>query len=326
MGEVDVSVIIISYNTLAYLQRSAQSVAGGFRRYAAEVIVVDNGSSDGSREWLQGQPRLRAVLNPANVGFAAANNQAIALRRGRHCMLLNSDAFLHPGCGDTLVDFLDGHPRAGLVVPTFEYEGGIWQPSCGDFPSLRSALAVLLGWRAIAHAYYRWRDRRPPPMRPSRQGYGEGAGLLIRDRVLEQIGGLAPAYYFYGEDAEYCMRAARAGWQTWWAPAARLTHVRGASLSRKDIAASAERQLLGVMRFMGEHYPPTMVRAAFVVMVLQHLKMVILGRLAARLPGAGGEIARRLPLYDAHYRLYRKYLGPRGYADLVARARCTNGR
>ncbi|MEN9936964.1 MAG: hypothetical protein RLZZ387_3543 [Chloroflexota bacterium] len=314
---IDVSVIIVSYNTLSYLQRSIASVAEGFRKYTAEVVVVDNNSQDGSREWLQTQPHIRSILNATNTGFAVANNQAIEVRRGRHCLLLNSDAFMHPGCGDRLVAFLESHPKAGLAVPTFEYENGVWQQSFGYFPSLWRMLSTLVGWQSLTHVYYRWRDKYYPLSQPSRQDYGEGAGLLIRDEVIRGLGGLSPDYFFYAEDIDYNLRATRAGWQTWWVPTARLTHVRGASLARKDTALGAERKLRGLVKFTHHYYSPVEARAVFFLQYLHLQKLVYLAEVAAKLPGFKYHAASRLPLYRVNRNLYRKSISHPKYKTLV---------
>src|SRR5262245_21378376 len=116
MSYLDLSIIIVNWNTSALLSRAHECVYRTVQRTSYEVIVVDNGSTDDSIEVLRTRfLQARAILNLENVGFARANNQATEIAQGRYILLLNSDAFAHEGAIDHLVEFMDAHPEAGAA-------------------------------------------------------------------------------------------------------------------------------------------------------------------------------------------------------------------
>ena len=114
---MDVSFVIVSYNTCAHLDACLTSIqtATSCRH---EVIVVDNGSTDGSTALVQERyPAVRLLANPGNVGFATANNQGARVARGRYLLLLNPDTRVTPGAIERLTVFLDNHPEIGICAP-----------------------------------------------------------------------------------------------------------------------------------------------------------------------------------------------------------------
>lgn len=317
----DVSIIIVSYNTLAYLQQSISSVARGFRRYTTEIIVVDNGSTDGSLEYLVSLPYIRLITNSKNLGFPEANNQALKVARGKHYYLLNSDAFFHEACGDLQMDFILAHSEVGLVTPTFEYLNGSWQQSFGDFPTLWRGIQNLLGKDILLTAYYSLMHQQRVNLKPRRVDYGEGAGLLIRGEVKRDIGGLSTDYFFYGDDIDYALRAAKAGWQTWWVPQACLTHVRGGSLKMKDFEAGLERQFTYFMRFWVFNYSPTTVRWGFIFKCLYWQRMVWGALCLAWMPKIGEWVKGRLQRYRVARDLHWCYFPRNRFHKLIEKVK-----
>jgi GT2 family glycosyltransferase len=314
----DVSVIIVSLNTLAYLQQAIHSVKLGFKRYTTEIIVVDNGSTDGSVDYVALLPHVRLIANNINVGFAKANNQAFAVAQGQHCFLLNSDAFLHESCGDVLVDFMVRHSKVGLVVPTFQYTNSHWQPSFGSFATVRRGVQALLGIENIRFAVYHALDTwQRSALRPKRVDYGEGAGLLIHDEVRRAIGGLAEDYFFYHEDMDYCLRAAKAGWQTWWVPMARLTHVRGGSLSSRNFEAGLQRKLRSFIQFIVRNSSKKEARLVFFLRYLYHQRLLLTVQMLSRTPVLRAWTNDRLHKYQVVKDVYQQYLPPSRFWKLV---------
>ncbi|PLS79891.1 MAG: hypothetical protein CYG59_10825 [Chloroflexi bacterium] len=314
----DVSVIIVSRNTQDYLRRSIESIQLGFQRYTVEIIVVDNASTDGTVEYVRSLPNVRLIANQTNTGFAEANNQAFKIARGEHYFLLNSDAFMHQSCGDILLDFMRKHSRAGLIVPTFEYVGGRWQPSFGSFPTVSRALQALLGIENVQILVYRLLDKyHRRLLRPKRVDYGEGAGLLIRGEVLREIGGISTDYFFYSEDVDFNLQAARAGWQTWWVPQARLTHVRGGSLSQKDFEAGLHMKFRSSMKLLLRHYSKRQVRLTYFLRFCYHQRVLWSLKLLALLPGTSRFMRYRLDKYRIVRDLYLTYLPARRFYSYI---------
>ena len=233
------AIIIVNYNTLELLQRCLAVLdAQGIAR--DRIFVVDNASTDGSRAWLETE-RARGVtvlLPERNIGYAAGNNLALALALGRgdtHCLLLNTDAYPHPGAIERLLCTMDDHPRAGIVGSQLLFESGRWQRSDGPIHSSREAMLEALGvyslMRATAAVLWPLTGRFWPARRA---GYVDCACALLRGAMLLEIGLMDESYFFYAEDVELSRRACSHGWQVIQVPAARVTHLRGGSAARKD--------------------------------------------------------------------------------------------
>jgi len=138
---MDVSVIIVSWNTRDILQDCLESVYAQTRGVSFEVIVVDNASSDGSVEMVRSQlQQVTLVANRDNRGFAAANNQGMQIARGRYILLLNSDTVVLDGAIQKVVAFADQHPEAAVVGCRVLNRDGTLQQSCFKYPSLLNLL------------------------------------------------------------------------------------------------------------------------------------------------------------------------------------------
>ena len=195
----------------------------------ANVVVSDNGSSDGSREYLRERygARVRIVENGANLGFAAACNRAFAVTDSPYVFLLNPDAELRPGALDAIVRFMEAHPRCGIAGSRiYNYDGTI-QESCGEFDTWAGAFLRSSAWgewpflrryangyglRSWAHAFERQVD------------LAIGAALCIRRRLFEEIGTFDERFFLYHEEVDFAKRAAAAGYETWYVPASEAVH------------------------------------------------------------------------------------------------------
>lgn len=238
---MDLSVIIVSWNTRQITRECLESVARQRSSASIEVWVVDNASSDGSAEMVRETfPDVHLIENTENVGFARANNAAIAASTGRYVLLLNSDTVVRPGAFDALVQFLDEHPEAGAAGPHTLNPDGSLQVSCYPSPTLARELWFLLhlDWLLPYGAYpmARWSTGQPRPVDAVL-----GACLIVRRAVLEQAGVLDPAYFMYSEEIDLCYRIRRAGWRIYWVPQAKIVHYGGQST--RQVAASMFMQL-----------------------------------------------------------------------------------
>ncbi len=227
----NVSVLIVSYHSRDRLDACLTSVLSQTER-ASEVIVVDNASTDGSAALLRERyPQVRLIENAANVGFAAAVNQAARTAQGRYLFLLNPDATVLGKAIDTLCAFLDQHPEAGIGAPRVLDEQGQLQHNAYRFPTLTSSLRL-----ALSHTPLRLLLRRP-----RRAGYDltsdqpqgveavAGCALAIPSALWRQLGGLDEGFFLYGEDTDLCWRAWRDGRQVVYMPAAAVIHAGGGS-------------------------------------------------------------------------------------------------
>lgn len=233
------SIVIVNWNTRELLSACLQSVFDTVRASPLQVIVVDNASNDGSPAMVQQHfPSVQLIANTSNAGFARANNQAFAGCAAKYVLLLNSDAFLLPGTADGLMQELDNYSNAAAVGPMILNRDGSYQAGGANFPGLWNETLLAFGIaRWLRHGYY-------PNYPPERPGgivdWVGGACLIVRRRVLEQIGGLDEDYFMYTEETDWCFRANRAHWQIRYSPAYRAIHFGGASTAQASAAMKSE--------------------------------------------------------------------------------------
>ena len=226
----DVSVVIVSWNTRALTSACLASLPAGAGRATWDAVVVDNASSDDSVAAIRtGFPAVQLIVNPANVGFAAANNQGIRACTGRYVLLLNSDTLAASGSIEALVAFADAHPRAGVVGPRLENPDGSFQTGPTPFPSLWTEFLSVTGiGRRLTYRGYPSR-REAVSRTPQSTDYVVGACMLARREAIEQVGVLDEGYFMYSEEPDWCWRMRQAGWETWFTPSAVITHLGGQS-------------------------------------------------------------------------------------------------
>lgn len=317
MSEVDLSIVIVNWNTRALLADCLQSlngqwstVNGGqssttdnrlpltvYRSPITETIVVDNASSDGSAAMVRERfPGVHLIENPRNAGFALANNQAICHSRGRYVMLLNSDTVVHEGALEALVAFMDAHPTAGACGPRLLNGDGSLQPSV--HPMLtpgrefwRLSFLERLAPRA-AYPVQDWDTVTPRPVEVIK-----GACLVLRRSALHQIGLLDDRYFMYTEEVDLCHRLAQAGWQLWYIPQPVVTHFGEASSRqvREEMYIQLYRSKLQFFRkFGGEEYA----RQAKALLALAYAPRAALA----------SAVALTDPAWRARARTYRRLL------------------
>ncbi len=237
---MDLTVVVVSFNTrdlvLACLASLCEALApqGCIR---AELRLVDNGSGDGTVAAVgRAFPNVEVIALDRNVGFAAGCNRGLRGARGRHVLLLNSDARLLPGAVEACLAVLDGDPGVGVVGPQLLHPDGRRQNSIHNLPTLLSEVVPksLLQW--VARRRFpskRWVGNAPLDVEAI-----TGAALFARRRMIDDVGPLPEDYFFYLEDTEWCRRARAAGWRVVHVPGAHVSHVSGASSKRVDPAGS----------------------------------------------------------------------------------------
>ncbi len=250
---VDVSVIVVSWNTRELLRpclksildepgvqvvaddaASAQPVLPG--QTLVEIIVVDNASDDGSAQMVQADfPQARLIANRHNAGFAAANNQAIAQACGRVLFLLNPDAYLLPGALTGLARFLHDYPEAAVAGPNVLNPDGSWQAAAFRFATL---------WDLFCEAVFLsvlW-PRSPLFARKELGGFErdavrevdwvQGCALAVRRTVWDAVGPFDEGYWMYVEELDWCRRAKSLGYRIFFTPDAQVVHYGKRSVAR----------------------------------------------------------------------------------------------
>jgi len=243
---MDLSIIIVNLNTRALIGDALAALPTACDGLRYEILVVDNGSSDGSADFVREQfPAVQLIVNDGNLGFARANNQAIRVAQGEMVLLLNSDTKATPGSIASLVQFARIHPRAAIVGPRLVNADGSFQGSAAAFPSLGQESLLLLGdlARRLRGQTFPYHPL-PLDLAPRSVDWVSGACLLIRRSVIDQIGDLDEGYFMYTEETDWCYRARRAGWDVWWTPTPIVFHLNGAtaqqtfSLKRRQVYGS----------------------------------------------------------------------------------------
>ena len=231
---IDVSIVVVSYNTRDLTLACLDSIAAETRVCRYDVLVVDNASTDGSAEALQKHAFAGGLIASAgNLGFAGANNLAARSARGEYILLLNPDTVLIDGAIDRLLDFARANPSAGIWGGRTLFADGSLNPSsCWGRMTVWNLLCRSTGLTGV------W----PNSRLFNGEGYGgwqrntvahvdivSGCFLLIRRSLWQTLGGFDPAFFMYGEEADLCLRAAKTGASPMITPAATIIHLGGAS-------------------------------------------------------------------------------------------------
>jgi N-acetylglucosaminyl-diphospho-decaprenol L-rhamnosyltransferase len=244
----DVSAVVVTYNAAPWIERSLESLRGT----DAEVIVVDNGSTDGTVELVRDRFPEARLIEHENRGFGAGTNAGMRLASGRYFLLLNPDAWLVGDAVERLVAFADEHPEAAVVGPRLLNPDGSLQPSVRGYPT---------PWR-IATEYFFLR-KLAPRSRLLNAFFGAGfdhesvrnaeflggACLLVRREAVDSIGGFDEDFFLMSEEVDWCYRFRQAGWDVLFYPGAEVVHVVGASLN----PALFRELVRGHLRFLRKH-------------------------------------------------------------------------
>ena len=229
---VGLSICIVTLDCWGVLRDCLESLARTGRGLSYEVILVDNGSTDGTPELVRRHfPWVHLVANGTNVGFTRATNQAIRLSSGGHILWLNPDTVLRPDSLRGLQDFLERHAEAGIVGPRVLNGDGSFQPQCRrGLPTPWASLSYMLGLHRIWPANPRFSGyllSHLPVDEPAPVAAVSGCCLMARREVWQAIGPLDEDIFGFGEDVEWCVRASKAGWQVWYVPQSVIVHLKG---------------------------------------------------------------------------------------------------
>jgi N-acetylglucosaminyl-diphospho-decaprenol L-rhamnosyltransferase len=212
-----------------------------------ELVVIDNLGET----VVQGVP---VIANERPAGFAANANRGIAATSAPFVVVCNPDTEAAPDAVAVLRDFAERHRHAGIVGPELRYPSGEWQASRRRFPTVggtivrRTPLRRVLGGTQRAHYGL---DERPEA--PVQADWLLGAFLLLRREMLEALGGFDEGYRLYGEDIDLAYRAAKAGWERWYVPQAKVVHRYQAVTDRRLLTRRTWWHWRGIARFVRKH-------------------------------------------------------------------------
>ncbi len=251
------SIVIICWNDLKVIKDCLVSIYAETGKIDFEVIISDNGSTDGSISYVrEAFPQVRIVSNGANLGFAKGNNAGINAARGEYVLILNPDTIIHRGALDTLVSFGDRHPEAGAFGCRVLNPDGSYQHPAIPLPTLMGSFlgAFCVRWLGqfhsslLANRYPGWDGRTERAI-----GRQSGCCILFRASTLEQIGIFDERFFYHYEEADLCCRMWKAGWKVLFCPDAEITHLGGQSVGRFPIRFALE-TYRSAYRYFYKHY------------------------------------------------------------------------
>ena len=266
---MDLSIIIINYNTNKITSDCIKSIVKNTKGIRYEIIVVDNASSDGSIEVLQKLKKdiknLIVIKNKDNRGFGPGNNQAIEKTNGKLILLLNTDTILHDNVLGEMVEWMRKHKNVGVTTCSLKNSDGTIQGTGGYFPTLFRVFSWMFFLDDIpildslikpfhpVHGQSPFYKGTSQFKKTREQDWVTGAFLLTRRNVVDQVGDFDEDYFMYTEEVDYCFRVKKAGWQIWYLPKWSITHLGGASSTAEFPIVS---EYKGIKIFYKKHNPP----------------------------------------------------------------------
>jgi exopolysaccharide biosynthesis polyprenyl glycosylphosphotransferase len=252
----EVSITIITWNSRQLLHDCLESIYAGTRKVDFEIIVVDNGSRDGTVEMLhQRFPKVRLIKNAANRGVAPARNQALRVAKGDFVLILDADTRVLPGAIDDLAAFAQSTPEAGIVGAKMIDPDGALQLTCRRFPTIFTPLLRRLQFIPLFRNSRTLRDQVMADWDHNsirEVDYVIGACQLIRREVIAEVGFLDENIFYGPEDVDYCLRAQSHGWKVYYYPNATIMHYER-RITRNFFRAVSWKHLWAVFYFFQKH-------------------------------------------------------------------------
>jgi GT2 family glycosyltransferase len=254
---IDVSVVIVNWNTVDLLRACIASVFNATRSINFEVIVIDNASADGSVEMVRQEfGKAIVIANAKNVGFATANNQGMAIATGRYVLLLNSDTVVLDGAIEKTIAYADRWPDTAALGCRILNPDRSLQNSCFMFPSLVNLLlfsTYLYRFfprsRFFGREQMTWWDRDDA----REVDVVTGCYMLVRKQAIDEVGMMDSGFFMYAEETDWCYRFKSKGWKNRFTPDAEIVHLGGASAAKLG-SRRAQITNASFIRYMNKHW------------------------------------------------------------------------
>ncbi len=241
---MDVTAIIVSYNTERLLQDAIGRLLAATAHMSVKIVVVDNNSKDNSIALVRSAfPGCELIANKTNVGFGRANNQALDLVEGRYVLLLNTDAFVSPDTLDKTVAYMDAHPRCGILGVKLVDGDRVLQPSARYFPTPWNLFLWRTGLNRFFTGVRMVDDMDWDHVSVRHCDWVTGCFYLVRKEVIDQVGLFDPRYFMYYEEIDHCFAAKKAGWDVVFYPDTTVVHIGGESAKSEGEITQSGRQL-----------------------------------------------------------------------------------
>jgi GT2 family glycosyltransferase len=249
-----ITVVLVTFNSRPALDECLVSLKPELASTGAELVAVDNGSTDGSLEHVESViPAAVALRNRRNRGFAAACNQGAAAARGTWLVFLNPDVCVDPGALEALVQALARHPEAGLAAARLRSPDGAFQPSCRQFPTptnLQYSRGSVLGRKPGSGEPYTMPDCRDLSRVPA----VAAAFVMIQRKRFQAMNGFDERFFVFMEDTDLSLRLEHAGHSNLFVPAAGATHAWGHGSSTGRLRRAALHHV-SMWKYFRKHHP-----------------------------------------------------------------------
>jgi GT2 family glycosyltransferase len=305
------SIVIICWNDWKVIENCLRSIFEGTRKIQYEVIVSDNGSTDGSVEKIRTQfPLVRVVENRANLGFAKGNNAGIREARGEYVLILNPDTIVHEGSLDRWIEFAERHPEAGAFGCRVQNPDGTYQRSARPFPTISRYVVTALGLRFLGHLshlvlsdeYEGWKGDTEREI-----DWQSGCCVMLRGSVLGTLGGFDEQFFYQFEEVDLCRRVWGAGFRIRFTPQVSITHLGGQSVGRFPVRFAIEVCRNGY-RYFYKHYGAQGAQQYRYTMLMK-LRLRQLGYGIVNMVRPSEAVKGRLAMYSASIR-WNQQLNP----------------
>jgi GT2 family glycosyltransferase len=248
---MDLSIALVNWNNRDYLEQCLESIEAAQLPFSYEIMVADNGSTDGSQRMLTERfPYVKLVQNEGNVGVARGNNQCIQNSSGCYIYVLNNDTLVNRESIEAMVRFLDEHPEAGAVGGNLLNPDGTLQYSFCSFPTLLEEFLIVSHMGIRLNPYFPSHNGIYPAVREV--DWISSASIVVRRSAIEAIGLIDEDYFIYSDETDWQYRLWQAGWKVYYLPQVTTIHYGGGSFQ-----PGGKRYTLvyrGRMLFARKHY------------------------------------------------------------------------
>ena len=293
------SVVILCWNDLRVISNCLKSIYEETRDLEFEVIVSDNGSTDGSLEYIAREyPTVRVVANGTNLGFAKGNNAGIAISKGEYVLILNPDTIIHEQGLQKWVAFADSHPEAGGFGCRVINPDGTFQGPARPFPTAWRDWIAALYLRPLAYVsdmfvsdtYTGWAGDSERTI-----DWQSGCCVMFRSSVLKSLGGFDGQFFYHFEEVDLCRRVWNAGYPILYTPTVLVTHLGGQSVNRFPVRFELERYR-SRYRYFYKHFGPQAARRCRLT-ILAWIRIRQAGWALSGIFGVSDSLRNRLEMY-----------------------------
>lgn len=253
---MELSIIIVSWQVKELLKKCLKSIERFAGDLDYEILVVDNASIDGTTTMVKKEfPQIKLIANSKNLGFAAANNQALKIAQGNYLLLLNPDTEILPGSLQKSLDFLKTKSKAGIIGCQILNPDKTRQPSVRRFPGFWPIFLIFLKLPKFFHfkSVDNYLAKNFDYNQTQTVDQVMGAFMLIKKEALAKIGYLEEKFFLWFEEVDFCLRAKEAGYEVYYFAAAQIVHYGGQSFDQQKLVKKQWRFFVSALTYFHKH-------------------------------------------------------------------------